>query len=66
MPLSSAISNLVPIVGRIVAFGEEQPPDRLSAPLKVAALGLTIESGVLMAGAEASVGGGPTTKSISD
>jgi drug/metabolite transporter (DMT)-like permease len=42
MPLSSACSNLVPIVGGIVAFGERLPADNGSAALRVAAFALTI------------------------
>jgi uncharacterized membrane protein len=52
MPLSSAISNLVPIVGGIVAFDEHLPLDSTSATLRIAAFTLTILSGVLVAGAE--------------
>ena len=52
MPLSSAISNLVPIVGGIMAFDEHLPVDPTSAALRIAAFTLTILSGVLVAGAE--------------
>lgn len=50
MPLSSAISNLVPIAGGIVAFGERLPPDGVSAALRIAAFSLTIVASVLVAG----------------
>jgi len=52
MPLSSAISNLVPIVGGIIAFDESLPPDPTSAALRIAAFTLTIFASVLVAGAE--------------
>jgi hypothetical protein len=52
MPLSSAISNLVPIVGGIMAFGERLPAERASAALRLAAFTLTIAASVLVAGAE--------------
>jgi uncharacterized membrane protein len=52
MPLSSAISNLVPIVGGILAFHESLPPDTTSAALRVSAFVLTIAAGVLVAGGE--------------
>jgi uncharacterized membrane protein len=52
MPLSSAISNLVPIAGGIVAFGETLPPDRISAAFRIAAFSLTILASVLVAGTE--------------
>jgi drug/metabolite transporter (DMT)-like permease len=52
MPLSSAISNLVPIVGGIIAFDESLPPDPTSATLRIAAFTLTILASPLVAGAE--------------
>jgi uncharacterized membrane protein len=52
MPLSSGISNLVPIVGGIIAFDESLPPDSISAALRIAAFTLTILASVLVAGAE--------------
>jgi uncharacterized membrane protein len=55
MPLSSAISNLVPIIGGIVAFNESLPPDPASAALRMVAFGLTIVASILVAGAEAPV-----------
>jgi uncharacterized membrane protein len=54
MPLSSAGANLVPIIGGIVAFGEGLPSERMAAGLRIAAFTLTILSGILIAGAEAS------------
>jgi uncharacterized membrane protein len=52
MPLSSALSNLVPIVGGIIAFDESLPPDPSSAALRIAAFVLTIAASVLVAAAE--------------
>ena len=52
MPLSSAISNLVPIAGGIVAFGERLPSDRIAAALRLASFALTIVASVLVAGTE--------------
>jgi len=48
MPLSSAMSNLVPIAGGILAFDESLPPDPMSAALRIAAFLLTIVAGVLV------------------
>jgi drug/metabolite transporter (DMT)-like permease len=49
MPLSSAISNLVPIMGGIVAFSESLPSDTIAASLRIAAFLLTVMSGLLLA-----------------
>ncbi|MBF6568889.1 MAG: hypothetical protein IVW54_08440 [Candidatus Binataceae bacterium] len=51
MPLSSAVSNLLPIVGGILAFGEHLPRDPRLAALRIAAFALTIVAGALLAGA---------------
>ena len=53
MPLSSAFSNVVPIVGGMVAFGEHLPSDGASAAMRIGAFILTIAAGVLLAGARA-------------
>jgi hypothetical protein len=52
MPLSSAISNVVPIVGGMAAFGESLPTDPTAAILRVAAFALTIASSALLATGE--------------
>lgn len=52
MPLSSACSNLVPIIGGILAFGERLPADRPSALLRLSAFALTIVAGGFLATAE--------------
>jgi hypothetical protein len=49
MPLSSAVSNLVPIVGGMLAFGEVLPADLITASLRVAAFALTVASSALLA-----------------
>jgi uncharacterized membrane protein len=50
MPLSSALSNLVPIAGGMLAFGERLPTEPLLAAMRVAAFAMTIAGGVLVAG----------------
>jgi drug/metabolite transporter (DMT)-like permease len=52
MPLSSAVANLVPIVGGIVAFNETLPSEPASAALRIAAFTLTILASVLVARGE--------------
>jgi hypothetical protein len=52
MPLSSAISNLVPIAGGIIAFGESLPQDPRAAGLRTAAFTLPIRASILVASAE--------------
>jgi drug/metabolite transporter (DMT)-like permease len=52
MPLSSACSNLVPIIGGILAFGERLPTDTPSALLRASAFALTIVAGGFLATAE--------------
>ncbi len=49
MPLSSACSNLVPIIGGILAFGEHLPSATGPAAMRVIAFTLTILSGGLLA-----------------
>jgi uncharacterized membrane protein len=51
MPLSSALSNLVPIGGGIVAFGERLPADPTAAAMRVGAFVLTIAAGALLSSA---------------
>ncbi len=51
MPLSSAISNLVPIAGGMIAFGERLPSDPAGAAMRLGAFALTIAaSGALAVG----------------
>ena len=51
MPLSGALSNIVPIVGGIVVFGERLPAGSTAATMRVGAFVLTIAAGALLAGA---------------
>jgi hypothetical protein len=53
MPLSSACSNIVPIAGGMIAFGESLPADPLAAALRLGAFVLTVAaSGLLAVGEE--------------
>jgi multidrug transporter EmrE-like cation transporter len=49
MPLSSAVSNLVPIVGGMIAFGEVLPAEPTAAWLRIAAFALMVGSSALLA-----------------
>jgi drug/metabolite transporter (DMT)-like permease len=49
MPLSSAISNVVPILGGMAAFAEALPAEPFAAFLRIAAFVLTIGSSALLA-----------------
>jgi len=51
MPLSSALSNVVPILGGIVAFGEHLPAAPDAAAMRVGAFALTIAASAMLAGA---------------
>ena len=51
MPLSGALSNVVPIAGGMIAFGERLPADATSAAMRIGAFVLTIAASVLLAGA---------------
>jgi hypothetical protein len=50
MPLSGAMSNIVPIVGGMFVFSERLPADPIPAAMRVSAFGLTIIAGFLLAG----------------
>jgi len=50
MPLSGALSNIVPIAGGMIVFGERLPADSMSAAMRVGAFVLTIAAGALLAG----------------
>jgi drug/metabolite transporter (DMT)-like permease len=52
MPLSGALSNLVPIAGGMLAFGERLPSDPLAATMRVAAFILTIAASTTLAVSE--------------
>jgi multidrug transporter EmrE-like cation transporter len=49
MPLSSALSNLVPIAGGMLAFGERLPADPTPAAMRVCAFVLTIVASTMLA-----------------
>ncbi len=49
MPLSGALSNLVPIVGGMLAFGERLPADPVAATMRIAAFILTIAASTTLA-----------------
>ncbi len=49
MPLSSAFSNVIPIIGGIAAFGERLPADSFGAAMRVGAFALTILAGIALA-----------------
>ena len=51
MPLSGALSNIVPIAGGMIAFGERLPAGSIAAAMRVGAFALTIAAGALLAGA---------------
>jgi hypothetical protein len=48
MPLSSACSNIVPIIGGIAVFGESLPPDPFGAGMRIGAFALTILAGAVL------------------
>jgi drug/metabolite transporter (DMT)-like permease len=50
MPLSGALSNIVPIVGGMIVFGERLPAGSMPAAMRVGAFVLTIAAGALLAG----------------
>jgi drug/metabolite transporter (DMT)-like permease len=55
MPLSSALSNIVPIVGGMIVFGERLPADAVYATMRIAAFVLTILGSALLANAQEEV-----------
>ena len=52
MPLSSALSNLVPIAGGMLAFGEGLPNDRVASAMRIAAFALTVVASIMLAATE--------------
>ena len=53
MPLSSAISNVIPIAGGFVrAFGERLPDDPFAAAMRAGAFVLTIAASAALAAAD--------------
>ncbi len=61
MPLSSALSNLVPIVGGMVAFGEQLPADPAARLMRVGAFILTIVAAATLAVAQSGSSTAPAT-----
>lgn len=57
MPLSGALSNVVPILGGIIAFGERLPADPRAAAMRIAAFTLTIAASAMLAGARGPAAG---------
>jgi drug/metabolite transporter (DMT)-like permease len=53
MPLSGALSNIVPIAGGMFVFGERLPADPIAAAMRVGAFILTVAAGALLAGSRA-------------
>jgi hypothetical protein len=49
MPLSSAISNVIPIAGGILAFGERLPDDPYAAAMRAGAFVLTVVASAALA-----------------
>jgi len=52
MPLSSALSNLVPILGGMIAFGERLPSDPIAAAMRVTAFALAVGASITLAASE--------------
>ena len=52
MPLSSALSNLVPIAGGMLAFGERLPADPIAASMRIAAFVLTVAASTTLAASQ--------------
>jgi drug/metabolite transporter (DMT)-like permease len=52
MPLSSALSNIVPIVGGMIVFGERLPPESNAATMRVVAFILTVFGSALLGNAQ--------------
>jgi uncharacterized membrane protein len=50
VPLSSALSNVVPILGGIIAFGEHLPSAPSAAVMRVGAFALTVAASAVLAG----------------
>ncbi len=59
MPLSGALSNIVPILGGMIVFGERLPAGSTPAVMRVGAFVLTIVAGALLAGSREQLPGEP-------
>ena len=56
MPLSSAISNVIPIVGGIAVFGERLPSEPFAAAMRAGAFALTIAASAALAAGDLGAG----------
>jgi uncharacterized membrane protein len=59
MPLSGALSNIVPIVGGMLVFGERLPSGSIAAAMRVGAFVLTVAAGAMLAGSSQQLLGDP-------
>jgi uncharacterized membrane protein len=50
MPLSGALSNIVPIIGGMIVFGERLPSGSIAAAMRIGAFLLTVAAGAMLAG----------------
>jgi len=63
MPLSSALSNIVPIGGGMVVFGESLPSESTAATMRVVAFVLTLLGSALLANAQEKISAEVITRS---
>jgi hypothetical protein len=56
MPLSSAISNVIPIAGGIAVFGERLPSEPFAAAMRAGAFALTIAASAALAAGDLGAG----------
>jgi uncharacterized membrane protein len=61
MPLSGALSNIVPILGGMIVFGERLPAGSIASTMRVAAFILTVTAGALLAGSRNQISDKPET-----
>ena len=66
MPLSSALSNIVPIGGGIIVFGEHLPAQTVPAAMRIGAFVLTIIGSALLANAQEEVAAQVITSTAAD
>jgi multidrug transporter EmrE-like cation transporter len=48
LPISSALSNLVPIIGGVIAFGEHLPANPQAAAMRIASFALTVLASAML------------------
>jgi hypothetical protein len=61
MPLSGALSNIVPIVGGMLVFGERLPSGSIAAAMRIGAFVLTVAAGAMLAGSREPLPGDQVT-----